>query len=53
MKPIDHYRLAMYLQTRKHLEKRLTEVNCKIERVQYQPRSHQPLGRRILNWWLA
>jgi hypothetical protein len=53
MKPIDHYRLAMYLQTRKQLENRLAEVNSKIERVQYHSRSRKPLGQRILNWWFA
>jgi len=53
MKPLDHYRLAMYLQSRKQLEKSLAEVNSKIERVQYQPGVRKPLGQRILNWWLA
>ena len=53
MRPIDHYRLAMYLHTRKQLETRLAEVNSKIERVQYQPRARRPLSQRILNWWFA
>lgn len=53
MKPIDHYRLAMYLHSKKQLESRLNEINAKIERVQYQPQRRLPLGQRILNWWLA
>lgn len=53
MKPLDHYRLAMYLQERKRLGKMLDVVNGKIERVQYQPCAKQPLGQRILKWWFA
>lgn len=53
MKPLDHYRLAMYLKKRKRLGKMLDEVNSKIERVQYQPYARQPLRQRILNWWFA
>ncbi|WP_158530715.1 MULTISPECIES: hypothetical protein [Pantoea] len=53
MKPLDHYRLSMYLHTRNLLQQRLDEVNAKIERVQYQPPRRLPLSQRILNWWLA
>lgn len=53
MKPLDHYRLSMYLHTRKLLQQRLDEVNAKIERVQHQPRRRLPLARRMLNWWFA
>ncbi|MET3815357.1 hypothetical protein ABIB18_002744 [Pantoea sp. UYEF8] len=53
MKPIDHYRLAMYLHSRKHLQHRLNEINSKIERVQYQPQRRLPLSQRIMNWWFA
>ena len=37
MKPLDHYRLAIYLHSKKQLESRLNEINAKIERVQYRP----------------
>lgn len=53
MKPIDHYRLSMFLEQRKNLEKRLAEVNSKIERVKHQYHTPVPIGRRIMNWWFA
>jgi len=53
MKPLDHYRLAMYLHSKNQLESRLNEINAKIERVQYKPQRRLPLSQRILNWWLA
>lgn len=53
MKPIDHYRLAMYLHSRKQLQHRLNEINSKIERIQYLPQRRLPLSQRIMNWWFA
>lgn len=53
MKPLDHYRLAIYLHTKKQLESRLNEINANIERVQYRPQRRLPLSQRVLNWLLA
>lgn len=53
MRPLDHYRLAMYLQNRKQLESRLAEVNRKIELIQHQHCARQPLRTRILNWFFG
>lgn len=53
MKPMDHYRLSMYLHTQKILQQRLDDVNAKIERVQHQPRRQLTFARRFFNWWFA
>jgi len=53
MKPIDHYRLAVFLGQKARLEKQLSIVSKNIELVQYSHRPRKPLGQRILDWWFA